>query len=217
MGDAPDVPATPQGSRRKRRMTARWRYTNRLNARASTGPKTDRGKAQVTRNARRHGLSVRALADPGFAPEVVELAHRIAQSIAGRALDGERHQLAIRIAETIVDIRRVRLAKLPLVAEMAADLKNCAKPLAQLARLDRYERRTFARRKRAAREFEAALMDLGVIGTLQQNGRTNPDGKSEGFQRSAATIASSAPSVPRATDDRAISRTAEQSHSGKVQ
>ena len=55
MSDAPDVPAAAPASnadgKRKRRMTARWQYTNRLNARASTGPKTDRGKAQVTRNA----------------------------------------------------------------------------------------------------------------------------------------------------------------------
>jgi hypothetical protein len=213
MSDPHDVLATAPASgadgKRKRRMTARWRYTNRLNARASTGPKTADGKARVGRNALRHGLSVPALSDPGFAPEVVELAHRIAQSVVGQAVDGERHVLACRVAETIIDIRRVRLAKLPFVAQVAADLRNCAKPLAELWRLDRYERRTRSRRKRAAREFDAAVMELGRQRhpAERQNGRTNPEGKDEGFQRNAAMFASGATSAPPATDAMAAGRT----------
>jgi hypothetical protein len=141
MSDAPDVPAAAPASasdgKRKRRMSARWQYTNRLNARASTGPKTGSGKARVARNALRHGLSLPVLTDPTLAPEVVELARMIAQSDVGQALHGEPHELACRVAETILDLRRVRLAKQPLVEAMRADLKNCAKPLTQLLRLDR--------------------------------------------------------------------------------
>lgn len=170
----PPVPpiATPTdgaGGRRKRRMTARWRYTNRLNARASTGPRTAGGKARVGRNALRHGLSLSVSSDAALAPEVVELAHRIAQSVTGQSLDGVRHELACRVAETIIDLRRVRQAKLPLVAEMAADLRNCAKPLAALWRLDRYERRTLSRRKRAIRAFDEAVMPLRVAKALRES------------------------------------------------
>ncbi len=86
MSDPRDVPAaTPAGSGRKRRMIARWQYTNRLNARASTGPKTARGKARVGRNALRHGLSLPVLSDPAVAPEVAELARTIAQSVVKRS------------------------------------------------------------------------------------------------------------------------------------
>jgi hypothetical protein len=183
MSNPPASPvATPAGNagvRQQRRMTARWQYTNRLNARASTGPKTPAGKARVARNPLRHGLSLPLLDDPAVAPEVVGLARTIAQSVVGQSLDGERHQLACRIAETLIDLRRVRTAKLPLVAEMDADLKNSAKPLAQLLRLDRYERRVLSRRKRAIRAFNAAVMPLRVAAALRQkrqSGRTNLTG-----------------------------------------
>jgi hypothetical protein len=144
----------------KRRMTARWQYTNRLNARASTGPRTAGGKARVARNARQHGLSVPALSEPDLAPEVVELARRIAQSVTGQSLDEARHLLACRVAETLIDLRRVRLAKLPLLARVEADLENCAKPLQRLARLDRYEGRTLSRRKHAVRTFYEAVTGI---------------------------------------------------------
>lgn len=163
------TPASSAGVRRKRRMTARWQYTNRLNARASTGPKTALGKAQVARNALRHGLSLPVTSDPALTPEVEDLARRIEQSDAGRSLDDERHLLACRVAETLIDLRRVRLAKLPLHAEMEADIKNCLAPVKQLLRLDRYERRALARRKLAIREFDAAIMALRVAEALRQN------------------------------------------------
>jgi hypothetical protein len=173
MSDARDVPAATSASsadgKPKRRMSARWEYTNRLNARASTGPKTAGGKARVARNALRHGLSLPVLTDPALAPEVVELARTLAQSVAGQTLDGEPHELACRVAETLIDLRRVRLAKQPLVAALDADVKNCAKPLTQLLRLDRYERRTLSRRKRAIRAFDDAVMPLRVAKAIRQN------------------------------------------------
>jgi hypothetical protein len=134
--------------------TARAR-ASRANARRSTGPKTSAGKARARRNARRHGLTLPVLADPGLAPEVGDLAREIEKSVAGAEPDARRHALACRIAEALIDLRRVRAAKLPLVAALHAEPMNAA-PLAQLARLDRYERRALARRKAAIREFDAA-------------------------------------------------------------
>jgi hypothetical protein len=52
---------------------------NRRNARRSTGPRTASGKRSVAVNALRHGLSVPVFADPSRAPEVAELAERIAK------------------------------------------------------------------------------------------------------------------------------------------
>jgi len=178
MSTAPVPPIAPAGGaagRRKRRMTARRQYTNRLTARASTGPKTAGGKAQVARNALRHGLSLPVLSDPAVAPEVVEWARTIAQSVVGQRLDGERHQLACRVAETFIDLRRVRTAKLPLVAEMDADIRNCAGPLKQLVRLDRYEGRALSRRKRAIRAFHEAVMPLRVAAALRQKPQNKGD------------------------------------------
>ena len=172
MVDAGDTPAAApdrgMDGKRKRRMTARWQYTNRLNARASTRPRTSAGKARVARNALRHGLSIPVSRELGFASEIVELAETIAQSVVRQRLDGEAHELACRVAETLIDLRRVRTAKLPLVAEMDADMTNCAEPLTQLMRLDRYEGRTLSRRKRAIRQFDAAVMRLRVANELRR-------------------------------------------------
>jgi hypothetical protein len=59
--------------------TARQIEANRANARLSTGPRTERGKARASRNARRHGLSVPVLADSRLAKQVEDLAHRIVE------------------------------------------------------------------------------------------------------------------------------------------
>jgi hypothetical protein len=136
--------------------TARAR-ASRANGRKSAGPKTAAGKARTRRNARRHGLNLPVLNDPAFAPEVDDLARSIAGSVAGAPPDAPRHALACRVAEALIDLRRVRAAKLPLVAALHADPANAAAPLRQLARLDRYERRALSRRKTAVREFDAVL------------------------------------------------------------
>jgi hypothetical protein len=107
------------------------------------------------------------LADPVLAPEIEGLARTIAQSVVGQRLEGEHHALACRVAEILLDLRRVRTAKLPLVAAMSADIRNCADPLAQLLRLDRYEGRALSRRKRAIRAFHSAVMPLRVAAALR--------------------------------------------------
>jgi hypothetical protein len=84
--------------------SARKIKANRGNAQASTGPKTTQGKARAAQNARRHGLSLSIISDPVLSEEVETLA----QEIAGESADSEIHQLALRIAEAQIDLRRVR-------------------------------------------------------------------------------------------------------------
>ena len=129
---------------------------NRRNARRSTGPRTAAGKAIVARNARRHGLTLPVLDEPSLVPEVVALARSIETSVTGREADRDEHVLACRVAEAMIDIRRVRDAKLPLAA--ALDTDPCDfRALAQLSRLERYARHAFAQRNRKIREYCAAV------------------------------------------------------------
>jgi len=78
---------------------------NCANARASRGPKTAQGRARSARNARRHGLSLPVLSDRALSDEVEALACEI----AGTGAPPEMHELARRIAEAQVDLRRYRL------------------------------------------------------------------------------------------------------------
>jgi len=80
---------------------------NRANARASTGPKTTQGRAHSARNAHRHGLSLPVLSNRAFSKEVEALACEI----AGAGATPEIHELARRIAEAQIDLRRVRSAR----------------------------------------------------------------------------------------------------------
>ena len=145
---------------------------NRRNGRKSNGPTSAAGKAIAARNAHRHGLSLPVLADPAASREADDLAHTIAVSVTGAAADPAHHEIACRIAEAQLDLRRVRLAKQPLMVDLVAD-PTAPGRLKGLLRLDRYERRALARRKAAIRTFDAALAPAGRVG------RTNPTGKGQ--------------------------------------
>jgi hypothetical protein len=53
------------------------RQANRSNAKSSTGPKTKTGKARVSQNALRHGLSLPIWKDPALSQEAEAIARRI--------------------------------------------------------------------------------------------------------------------------------------------
>jgi hypothetical protein len=70
-------------------------WSNRANARLSTGPKTAKGRVRSARNPLRHGLSLPVLSDPTLSRDVAALAGQIAGTNAGP----EIQQLARRVAE----------------------------------------------------------------------------------------------------------------------
>jgi hypothetical protein len=90
---------------------------NRANARASTGPKTAQGRAHSARNACRHGLSLPVLSNPALSEEV----EPVARDIAGAGATSEILELARRIAESQIDLRRVRSARHELLSSALCD------------------------------------------------------------------------------------------------
>jgi hypothetical protein len=90
---------------------------NRANARASTGPKTARGRAHAARNAFRHGLSLPVHSVSAWSEEVAALAREIAGPDANR----EIQELARRVAEAQIDLRRVRHARHQLLSHALSD------------------------------------------------------------------------------------------------
>ncbi len=84
--------------------SARKIQANRANARASTGPRTARGKTRAAQNARRHGLNLLVSSDPVLS----EQAELMAQQIVGETGDKELYQLACNVAEAQVDLNRIR-------------------------------------------------------------------------------------------------------------
>jgi hypothetical protein len=90
---------------------------NRANARASTGPKTARGRARAARNAFRHGLSLPVCSEPFLSEEVEALA----REIAGPDAKAEIQELARRVAEAQIDLRRVRYARHQLLSNALRD------------------------------------------------------------------------------------------------
>ena len=90
---------------------------NRANARASTGPKTTRGRSHTARNALRHALSLPVYSDPVLSNEVEALA----REIIGTDANPEMQELARRIAETQIDLHRVRSARHQLLSQALSD------------------------------------------------------------------------------------------------
>ena len=90
---------------------------NRANARASTGPKTKRGRSHAARNALRHALSLPVCSDPVLSEEVEALARQL----IGTDANPEIQELARRIAEAQIDLRRVRYARHQLLSQALSD------------------------------------------------------------------------------------------------
>jgi hypothetical protein len=93
--------------------SARQIRVNRANARASTGPRSAKGKARASQNARRHGLSLSIYLQPTLSAEAENLAREIAGE---RVAAAEIFECSRRIAEAQIELNRVRQARLDLLA-----------------------------------------------------------------------------------------------------
>jgi len=134
---------------------------NRANAKRSTGPRTVEGKARVSKNALRHGLSA-AQPDADSVPaEVLGLAGRL----CGRAQAGFAGLNAAESELNLVRIRRIKQRVLEAVVnriETKAEQNQSLDPddvmvraliecTNELLKLDGYERKARSRRKKAFR------------------------------------------------------------------
>ena len=122
---------------------------NRKNAKKSTGPRTEAGRAISRQNARRHGLATGIGRDPALRDDIEILAKLLA---GGRENIGE---FAREAAEAHLDLLRIRKIRGGLYARMRffgdASTEDLMEAAEQFARLERYERRAFSRRKHAMR------------------------------------------------------------------
>jgi hypothetical protein len=118
---------------------------NRSNAQKSTGPRSKAGLDALRCNALRHGLAVPIGTGPEFRDDI----ERLAKLLSSDPQDSSARS----VAEAELDLLRIRKIRAGLF-----DALYCAEAPGQLAelndrlaKLERYERRAFSRRKRALR------------------------------------------------------------------
>jgi hypothetical protein len=138
--------------------TPRQIMANRRNGALSRGPKTAAGKARSSLNALRHGLAARC--NPGVVQQVEKMAQALVAEFGEASLSQARAA-----AQAQIDLLRVRDIKARIFDGRAATRDSDSSSIeeeddevfgavAQLARLDRYERRALSNRKRALREVD---------------------------------------------------------------
>jgi hypothetical protein len=125
--------------------------SNRKNAQKSTGPRSEAGQRRSRRNALRHGLAVAIGSDPSFSDDIKRLASALARGRSGRNIGEFAHQAA----EAEIDLLRIRKLRAlrfnTFLGNFEPKLDDRSEFDEGLAKLERYERRAFSRRKRALR------------------------------------------------------------------
>jgi hypothetical protein len=161
---------SPRGQSPKPTLSAARLAANRQNARKSTGLRTPEGKVRSSHNALKHGLAA-AARDPSTLEKITVLAAALAEG----STDQDVQAFAQGVAEAELDLQRVREAR--VLEHEAAGLGFSCKERTpagwtlRLSRLERYERRAFARRGRAIRGLEAAKAGPRPGSALVERGR----------------------------------------------
>jgi hypothetical protein len=125
--------------------------SNRKNAQKSTGPRSEAGQRRSRRNALRHGLAIAIGSDPSFSEDAKRLAGDLARGRDGQNVSEFAHQAA----EAEIDLLRIRKLRASrfnsILGNPEPKLDDHSEFDEELAKLERYERRAFSRRKRALR------------------------------------------------------------------
>ena len=103
----------------------RKRSANRANSHASTGPKSPWGRAKSARNALRHGLNVPLKLDAAVFDDVETLARELVKGSPNTEIE----DLARRVAETQIELARVRHVRHRLLAQSFNDLPRADTPM----------------------------------------------------------------------------------------
>ena len=161
--------------------SARKIAANRTNGRKSRGPRTLAGKARASRNAYQHGLTGLSGQNPAVAEQIVQIANAICNNDSNPLL----FEQALLIAENEILLRHVSAERIVVIEtprdtaarsfaknvepekieamppQIRDEFDALREAMPNLARLHRYERRAWSRRKRAVREF-IAIMTRGT-------------------------------------------------------
>jgi hypothetical protein len=121
---------------------------NRANAMRSTGPKTAVEKLKSSRNAYRHGLSGPVRSDPATSAKV----DAITRVLAGEQATEDRLTSAVDFAQAQLELLRIRSIRTERLAKIDLNDNNLQE-LRRLVALDRYERYTLTKRRRASLKF----------------------------------------------------------------
>jgi hypothetical protein len=125
--------------------------SNRKNAQKSTGPRSELGRRHSRRNALRHGLATAIGSDPSFSEDINVLAKALME---GRG-EQDIGEFARQAAEAEMDLLRIRKLRASLFNTFRSNPERKLEQLVELneslAKLERYERRAFSRRKFALR------------------------------------------------------------------
>lgn len=127
---------------------------NRNNAKKSTGPRSEAGRKASRGNARHHGLAIAIDTDPAFHDDIEKLAKALSLSSGMQNADERAREAAVAELD-LVRIRKIRASLFETLSLVANDATSgsLAELNDKLAKLERYERRAFSRRKRALRQM----------------------------------------------------------------
>jgi hypothetical protein len=133
--------------------TDRQIAANRNNAKKSTGPRSSAGRAVSRRNALRHGMAIDIGTDPTFQGDIEKLAKAMSRW-GGKQEMTECVREAAAAEFDLIRIRKIRAHLFETYIADTATPDSLTELNSKLARLERYERRAFSRRKRALRAMQ---------------------------------------------------------------